>query len=327
MGLKRARTVGLVPAAINAARLGYQAYQSYQGIKRKYNEYKGGNAGAGRSAPPITTQFDSRTLYRRKRASRRFRRKAKKYHRFVKKVIAAGDHRLEKQRVLFVDNTALNASANAQVCSIGRFMLYGGNTGVAAQRDLYLMETGLGDTSTSQTSTYYRSAHMEVAIRNSGTDGCYVDVYYYKTRRDFKPSVNLDTHFQNSYSNMPSNMGGSNQAYTTYGVTPFLAKDWTSYFTIFKKTSTLLGAGSQMDFTLSKKKNFMVDFDRVTNQGCLKGITIGCIVVVYGLPNQLTDSTAGQPVAATVNVNVTRTYTLTSNRSGLVDAGATVLTS
>lgn len=322
--LKRARYTGLVPAAVNAVRLGYGAYQNYQRFKRSWN-------GAPKETPSapsaITTQYDSKVMYRKRRGSRMFRRKARRYRKFVKKVVAANDTRLEKQRVLFIDNFQLASAANAQNTQIGKTVCYGGNTGVAGQRDLYLMETALGDSASSLTRTYFRSCHMEVAIKNIGADGCYVDVYYWKTNKDFKIATNLDTHFNGSFNDMPSNIGGLNQTNTTYGASPFLAKDFTTYFSFYKKTSTLLGAGAQMDFAVSKKKNFVSDFSLVNNNGALKGITFGVLIVVYGLPNSASDGTAGQATAATINVNVTRTYTFTSNRPALVDAGATVLTS
>lgn len=326
MQLKRARYSGMVPAVINAARLGYRAYQGYGAVKRKFGEMMQSKQPV--APTPVTTQFDTKTLYRRKRASRAFRRKARRYRSFVKKSIGAVDTRNEKQRVLFYDNFRMTTTANTQGCFLAYFNLYGGNTGTAGMRDLYNMETGLGDAVNSMTRTYYRSALMEVAIKNTdATNGMYVDVYYYTCRKDFKPSVSFQSLFDGSFTNLPTNMGGLSQTGGTYGASPFLAKEWTGFFKIFKKTTTLLGAGNQMDFTLSKKKNFVVEFAKVNDYGALKGLTIGCVVIIYGLPNSAVDGTAGQPLATGCNVNVTRSYTLTSNRPGLVDAGASVLTS
>jgi len=323
---KRGRYSGIASGLINGARLGYQLYSKYSAAKRSYNNAFGSSAPA--SAPgPVTTNYDSKVMYSRKRASPKFRRKARRYRKFVKKVLNANDYQKEKQRVLFIDNVRITSLANSQVMATQYLNLYGGNTGTAGYRDLLQMENALGDTSTANTKTYYRSAHMEVAIKNTGSDGCYVDVFYYISRKDFKTGQDFGALLTNSFSNMPSNMGGSIQTTLMYGTTPILAKEFTENFKIFKKTTTLLGAGNQMDFALSKKKNFVCDYTKASNIGSLKGLTMGVILVVYGLPNTATDATAGQPVAAAVNCNITRSYTLTSNRTGLVDAGCCLITS
>lgn len=324
MGIKRKRSWGSPRNYVNLA---------WNGAKLAYSLAKRWKGGSGRTRDvsddiPITNQYDSKVMYRRKRASKQFKRKAKKYKKFVKKVLAANDHRNEKQKVQFNNTGRLTAAANAQITHAQYFELYGGATGVDGFRDLERMITALGDTSTSQTRNYFRSAHLEASLLNTGSASMYVDMYHYICRKNTggsgaTPQVFLDA----GYTSSPTNMGGSSLAGGTVGVTPFQSSEFCSYFKIIKKTSTLLGAGQAMDFQINEFKNRIFKYDDMQDHGCIKGVTRGVLLICYGVPNTATDGTAGQPVACSVNYNVQRSYTLSSNRSGLVDSGTSLLSS
>lgn len=330
-----------IARAINAGRRAYNAYRTVRTLnnyyqvarrafpstssasKRPRTEEMARNGGSG----AITYQNDSRVMYRRKRASKRFRRKAKRYAKFCKKVIAAADRRNEKQKVLFVDNVRWTSTANTQNFFAQFLNLYTATGSGAGERDLDRMNIGVGDTSTSNTRTYYRSAHMEVSILNTSANAIYIDLYYYVCRKPTEAGASVVGFLNAGFSDSPTNMGGTTLSMTTYGVTPFQSKEFCSFFKIYRKTSTLLQAGQYMEFALKKSKNFLIESDYIEEYTHLKGKTIGVVAVMYGAPNTATDLTAGQPLAASANVNITRAYTLTSNRPGLVDSGTTLLTS
>jgi len=152
---------------------------------------------------------------------------------------------------------------------------------------------------------------------------CYVDMYYFVARKDC-PNDNTDFSglIAAGFSGSPTNMGGSTLSATTYGATLFQCQEFCQYFKIYRKTSTLLSPDGVMEAHCKISKNFL--FNREAVGGILgrKGITSGVIIFHYGIPSDAD----GLPVASTISYNITKTYTLSSNRSGLVDSGTTLLT-
>lgn len=278
---------------------------------------------SGSASLPITAQRDFNVIYRRKRAPWKVKRRAKRYRKFCKKVINAVDTRNEKQKVLFVQNGVLNSIAGTQACYSNTFQLYSVNISTTAgQRDMANMISGLGDTSTSETKTYFRSGQMEVVLQNKGTGAAYVDLYYYVARKDSGEPVTTQALVDQGFTGSPTNMGGSNLLSGTYGATVFQSKDFCQVFKIYRKTSALVPSGQFFEFNLRSSKNKIIDRDDIIRSpGALKGLTQGVVMIIYGAPN----TTDGAPVATEFTYNVTRTYTLTNPRPGLVDSGAGVL--
>lgn len=282
-------------------------------------------SGGGGNDNYVTTQQDSRVVYKRKRANKRFRRKAKRYYKFVRKTLAAVDHRAEKQKVLFVQKGLIVSAVGAQTMAADAFICYGMNGLVAGNRDCMQMLTGLGDTSTSKTKTYFRSCYMDISLTNlpveADAQSVYVDVYHYICRKDVPKGEQLTAVINDGFVDSPTNMGGSTLASTTYGATLFQSSQFCEFFKIIKKTTSLLPSNGTLDLSVKVSRNNVKDYEDVFNCSYKRGLTRGVVVVVYGVPYASGDARPGN-----VTFNVTRTYTLTSNRPGLVDSGTSLLT-
>ena len=165
-----------------------QAVRSALSGSKKVAQDNGGNA-------VVTTQQDTATLYRRRRAPKWLRRKAKRYQRFVGKVLRANDTRLATQRVLLVNNFLGTASTlgTQQVHSVGLNM-YGNQVLNPGYRDLYQMYTAYGANSGSTRKMYFKSAHMEVAVTNTTAFSTYVEMYEFVCRKDtnLTSDINVD---------------------------------------------------------------------------------------------------------------------------------------
>lgn len=273
------------------------------------------------SDPVVTNQYDHKVLYKRKRASWRVRQKARRHKNFVNKVLAANDTRLEKQKIVFQTNklNGVTVSGEMRACS-GGLNLFGCKFANADFRDLSQIIAGLGATAASPRKIYFRSAILEATLLNPTSNDMFVECYYYRARTDTGTSAGtVDDIFTAGLDT--TNLGGTTLTNTTYGTSPFQSKDFCEKFKIWKKTTTLLGAGLSMDVTLQSNKNRVIDTNMTLDKGFLKSLFQGIFIVYYGKP----DPATGIPTVVNLAISSVRTYSCTID--GVLDAGTSLLTS
>lgn len=306
------------PYAINAAR---GAIAMARAARARRGQTVNRNYRGGSSSPAVTFQTDQATTYVRRRASRRFRRKAKRYYKFVKKVIAAGDTRNEKQRILFVTQVGwANSVAGSQDSTGEGLQLYGGGAGTNF-RDMSQIFTAVGASNSSDQKVYMRAAHLECQIKNNSQDTlAYVELYYYRARKDTPASIGtINNYYTNGFD--ANNLAtGSNMIGTTYGATPFHSGDFCEHFKIYKKRVLRIPAGQSVEINYKDSKNRLVDYQDFLDKTAVKGITSGIFAIYYGDSNS-----SGVPQIADLAISCTRTYMFTHPK--YPDTGSTVLTS
>ena len=290
------------------------------------------------SSAPVTSQYDARTTYRRKKLSRKGRRILKKRKRFSRRVLKGLQIDKAPQMVLFKDNFQVSSAASGQnIGAGGSITLYSYDGNAVGARDIKRILDASGDTNVSVTKYYFKAAHLDLSIKNIGDNGCYIELYYWVGRKPFATNNNqgglgeIDTYtklIDSGFATAPANLtGGGTLTKLIYGTTPFQNCLVTEYMKIVKKTVIHLGAGQIADVSLSSTKDFVLDGWQTVSGRLFNRRTKGIFIVQYGDPNALMDATAGQPDASICNYNVTRTYHFTNDRSGLVDISGQLLTS
>lgn len=290
------------------------------------------------SSAPVTSQYDARTTYRRKKLSRKGKRILKKRARFTRRVLKGLQADKEPQMVLFKDNFQISSLADGQNIGIGGGMtLYSLDGNVVGSRDVKRILDASSDSNVSVTKFYMRSAHLDLSMKNIGTDGCYVEIYYWVGRKSFATNNNqgglgeIDTFAKlvdSGYAQQPANLtGGGTLTKLIYGTTPFQNSLITEFMKIIKKTVIHLGPGQIADVSLSSTRDFVIDGWQQVSGRLFNRRSKGIMIVQYGEPNSLSTADSGKTLASTVNYNVTRTYHFTNDRSGLVDISGQLLTS
>lgn len=314
----------------NGSRFAKYARTGFSLARAAYKHYsKRTNAGGG--SAPVTSQFDVRTTYKGKRLSSRGKKNLRRKRTFTRKVLKAADTRNAIQKLLFVENIRMTSAANAQQMSGSHTYMNAINGSAAGDRDINQIFVAIGDTTTSHTKLYTHSNHMDLSILNTGANGCYVECYYWVGRKrlstnltwDAAPITTLDQGLQSGLTAQPTNAGGTTLQRTTYGATPF-QNMLTKFIKIYKKQVIHLGVGQITDISLGNTGDRLLSME-LTDGILLDKRSKGVILLLYGDPNTAVDATAGQPLAASINYNVTRTYNVTSDRPGLVDQGTSLL--
>lgn len=254
---------------------------------------------------PVTSQYDVRTWYKKKKMPRR-RRKA--WKKFKSKVQAVLNKEIAPTYFLYRTTTTLSSLDNQQ--GWGSLMLYTAYGGAAPNNDLYQISVGLKGALGNQIGAKYRfeSACLDVLLRNKGTNIALIDVYTVYCRADLpdnyaSPYVAL-TSFD-SLANQDNN-ADPKIADTDIGYTPFTCPLFCSFFKVVKKRTLTLSGGAVTEMQMRDAKNRKLWGIDYVGKPALRGWTKGYMVCVRGAY----DSTAGKTPAVNVDCAYTRHYCL-----------------
>lgn len=238
-----------------AARQGFNAYKSFTrtGVKKR-------NLISGIG---VTSQHDSRLVYRKKRMPRR---KRKAWTKFSRKVHAVFEKQLGTKTIVFNDSVSVSPASTA-VQTWNLYLLYGKNGDVAASSAIGIADLqGLvqrlsGSTSLTTTSNEkYKlsTAVLDTTYTNTDSLGKSIEldiyeVYFRKEVSDSTPGRTMTT----AESATGTVTTGTSLTMTSRGVTPFDLPLFISQtgMVITKKTKYFLGAGNSITYQIRDTKN------------------------------------------------------------------------
>lgn len=259
--------------AVQGVRAGVDAYRGYQDYAQR--RVRGGTG--------VTTQHDSKVIYRRKRAPRKKRRRAKKAMRsFKSKMLKLKGHRQ------MMCNNVLTVTSGASSQSVKSFVIYGGRidnvAGVAPsdavyrgyddmndmRRRDYMLGDSTGDAQNrfapGDVKWYVKTAVMDCTIQNiDATIGIEMDVYEFTVgkfqynpadARAYDVESQIQNYNQDTYLPGASNAGLTILTQTMRGATPFefgpaLSK---MKMKILKKTKYFIPPGNTITYQLRDTK-------------------------------------------------------------------------
>lgn len=268
---------------------------------------------------PITGEHDSRTVYRRKRMPRRRRRQ---WVSFVRRTKAVIQKSLAPSFLIRLRQQTVTSLSGKQSQYSGHVAL-GVNSfsdtnfqDLSAIRDRVNAFAATGGPVTSwQPDRFQVTGWMcETQITNTGAETAYIDLYYYRTKRDVASVVGgnvfggITAAWQHGLSSLGTNapVGGSSLDISDYGVTPFNNTYLPRFITFYRKTRVKLGPGGVTQVETRSGKNYWVNWDAVAEKSMVRNMTEGIYMVAYGTPN-LVDTIAA-PVSLSCSTNINYTY-------------------
>lgn len=273
---------------------------------------------------PITSQYDVRTVYRKRRMPRRRRRR---YVRFARKVQHIAMKATALQTSLIRENKILAAPANttsycAQLMYTGAGAggNQGNNAGTIAPRgktnDIDDMTADGTLTNNPTAILHYQSCVMECTLRNYGATPVVIECYHIVARSDAQD--NATYHYAESIYELgfaqPTTVNESatgtnrtNISATDIGTTPFNNTLFSRYFLVKKKVKIELGAGEITQIQLRDPRNHRLNTNKIRNMVYLPYKTQGYLFQVMG-PPQIEDNVVGFTQGSSVSITTTRIY-------------------
>lgn len=288
-----------------AARVGYRAYKSYTRTKAK----------RATSSPGVTTQHDTKTIYRKKRMPRR---KRKQWAKFSNKVNAVIDSAHATKTMLINNTDALTATAGSQL--FASYNIYGMNgtngAGTRGNADLVTVAANI----TNYKKMVYKSAILDLTFTNTSIFPIEMDVYHVRYNNEHEANTPLAT-FTNAANNTLVTTGTTSLGVTSRGATPWdfpLALS-IARITIVKKTKVFLGPGNCSTYQIRDPRNHGITKYDINNQTAgynyvKPGITQGVIVIAKNV--------AGYQASATgMSIGCTQKYSYTYISDNSVESG------
>jgi len=284
---KRVRTMrGMVAAA----RIGYKVARQFLRTKTGSEEEEG-PSGA------ITSQHDSKMLYRRRRAPRRIRRKMyRKYKSFLGRQLKA----VQDNTNLFQGSGTRSSSPNGQgMFSIVSGYLKAGSGSVDGIGDLHDFFNNITQAIPENTSLkwFLTGISTDYTIVNATAGGTVeLDVYEWVCRRDcnLKDEVNLADYLEAVIGEETLLPGTSNRITTqSLGYVPTDSNEAMRYIVIKSKQRFYLGQNQAISFTRRVKffrpKVISSEDLNYANSGAVSfmkaGVSRGILVIQKGLPS------------------------------------------
>lgn len=322
MGFKRRRVNYYAlagQAAGYAARAGLKRLGEYAG--NAFKRWKNGGSQKksyrkGRMVGSLTEQRDFTNLYRRRRAPRRLRARAR---RFAGKVNHVIDRGLGMKTCIIPNSSQISWSPTGYSDgqkSVGVTM-YGYNTNSYASNVdpgngdipwIFARENGAYPTSTSGSRKLrFRSCCIDYSIQNTFNEGVYMDIYYVICRQSNGASSDPAVVWDNSINeqlagNMPN--GITNKNY--YGVTPFDAPGFGRFWLVKSRKRVFIQPSEIYSFQTRDAANYYLNMDDILDVKCKKYVTEGVIFVFH---NPYVDTTSGAvPGGGQVQLSYVKTY-------------------
>lgn len=240
---------------------------------------------------PVTTQFDVRTVYKRRRMPYR---KKKRWIRQKRSVQAVIDKRLATNVLHLTDAVPLSRS-NAS----GSQTYYGGLTlmdfpvraQVAGAVDRLQPPNPQIGTVTGRAKHVIVGQMNNLTISNvSGEGVAYMDLYYWRAKQNCPAAEFADIEaiwsqgFTTNVLNAPTT-GGTTVAATDYGITPWANPGWRKYVQVYMKRRIRLPAGQSTELSLRRSKNEYMGPHTLDDQlALMRGKTEGIFIVWTGEP-------------------------------------------
>jgi len=293
-----------------------RAYQAARIARRLYRGVRGNNNAPQpqRGVVEATTAQGDRTNVnlKRKGLSKRAKRK-RKWIRKVRKAVAAD----KPMRVLNRTNQAQASVSDAQL-NADRGGVPAGSVGIQRIQNFPILtysqsQTGAGqegddlnkilevagnNVNSDNTQTYKPRIHLqsflyELMLRNFSNNALFVDVYYWKAKRNHNldwQSLISATDAQIGDDNLVATAPGTFSAVEDYGYTPYQNPDFMKIVDIFKKERYFLPAGgvTQIEWRNRIGKNYVKDqlagtLESISNK-LVKNISMGVLLISYGVP-------------------------------------------
>lgn len=245
-------------------------------------------------------------------------RRRRSWVRFTRRTKAVISKSLAPSFLIRLRGETKTSLSNKQEYYQGHGVL-GMNSGLAAFQDGSALQARVGEIATGQLfepDRFIVSGWMcETQVVNNGTSVAYIDMYYYRTKKDVpvpffgngfgSPAAVWDIGNAVMSSNVPS--GGSTLDKFDYGVTPFNNSTFAKYIQITRKVRVKLGPGGVTQVETRSGRNYFISWEDNSGKAMTKNMTEGIFMVFYGTPAPLVDTVA-QPVTLSFSTNVNYTY-------------------
>lgn len=238
-----------------------------------------------RSRPAVTTQRDVVSTGTRKQ-SRSLRRFAKR----VRLALAA-----EAPRQIYMaqgkGNTSWAGAAGTQPVQDVRGV-YLGDLNTSAQGDLWnIFKDSYSLAAVADAEKYkisLRNMTLDLQIKNTGTEQCYVTVYRIMARQNVDSTADLNSLWQTYFSDMGS-VGAV--TYDHPGMTPYHVPNFVRYFKIMAKSEFIIKPDESVSLQLRRFVNRTIN-GRILQDidGALQGFTCGLLFTVRGVPENTADN-------------------------------------
>lgn len=304
--------------------LGRKAYPLIKAGVNMYNRYRGSSGSKSKKSRKVTGQTtfqeDYRTLYSRRRAPKRVRRRARRaFQRFT--------YHLDKTQGMTTSiiNNFYSASTTPTTPITGcqgvhGISMYGCSASLSAadfNSDLwkiYTNATTAAPTSTLANSTLrFRACIMDFLIKNTGENAMFIEVYQCVARRN---GSNPDA--STEWNSMVAKQGSVlvSTAVTdvsSYKVTPFDAPGFGSYWYVKTRKRFYISAGNTVSWQVRDPKNYVITGEEIQKGQSLRNLTESCIIVGYGADVEPWsamggDTDIGIPTACAYDVSCIKTY-------------------
>lgn len=283
---------------------------------------------------PMTSQKDSRLMYRKKRMPAR-RRKA--WKRFKRKVTAVQ-----------ISNTNIQVAVEQQVCILPAIVnqssaqfhgMYGiaGNPGSTGFTGAGPPGQGqLNDIAKIFAAKYagakyrrllFASACLDVHVKGTGSSSFILEVYEIEARKDYTALSSAYDTVEEIYYNGFADYGPLGTAPgatgSSLGTTPFHCKAFCQAFKITKKYRVQGSAGETISFQMRDPRNHMIDGNMIANPQIMwkKGLLKGYFFQLYGAPSGTTGAVLTEN--AEVKITAIKSYTFRQLDSESVQGGQT----
>jgi len=280
-----------------------------------------GNRMFGGAGQGVTSQYDAKWVYRRRRMPRRKRRR---WVRAIKRHRAIDMKSLATQTVVRNDANLIGGSNGSQ--AVGYVELYGLNgvpgAGYGADDIVKVLDTWLGSGGSTPNRKYiFGSAVLDLTFTNQGTSEgetgtVELDIYrcvYRKKTLEGNPVI----FYQTSAASMGTLPGGSTLGLTSRGWTPFNCPAASEFVKILSKKKYLLSHGQSCTYQIRDPKNryfSSTTFSQSTITDCMPGYTQFLLFIVKHVPANEGPAPAFQCV-----FGVTRSYTFKVDEYALAE--------
>lgn len=316
--MKRSKINSYFRTAKNMYNLGKGTYDFVKGTYRgrvpaitRATRGKRGTHGVG-----VTTQFDKKTVYVKRRMPRRRRRQ---WAKFSRKVRAVNLKTLGTDQAILNSQAFINMLPTQDIWATQMYVpvhLYGRHGSFTYNGTLYpyVDELGTGDlyklfvTDYSYSGTQkilMKSAILDVTFNNTSTSGASLEVdayeigYWAEDKIDYTSFVEAQ---DAALANTPGSLSLTNRGVTLFDL-PLLSRNGMK---IYKKTKYILSPGQAATYQIRDPKNRVIDMYRLRETDTkfmFKGMTRTVILVAKGIPT--TNLNAQE---CFMRVGATRTY-------------------
>lgn len=263
------------------------------GTQYAINKYmSGGKAAKVTHGSGVSLQRDTKVQYV-SRHKRGWKRRARRWKRFVRKVraVALKDH--GKLTVVMDDFVSASSSAGQQ-CQA--FVLLGGIRGNGTgEADMnFIIEDAVSQsTDASRLLINSKVLDLQITTTEATESSCELDIYEFVCIKDVPNTIftsgavadmTMASFYAKGLSTQPAVGGAGTQLTSTaIGVTPFDNKFFCQHFKIVKKTKHLLGLNQYVTYQIRDPKNHIFSGYQRRDLIARKGITRGVLLIAKGL--------------------------------------------